>query len=196
MSKSIDSVSGELFDRLPGELFDSACRHNSTRPSTRLSGRRLYIAVRRLNMKTLQTWIAAMLMAVLPALSQAEEASLVDFTGSWQIDDQLSLSMDPILELQGVSWALRKAAGGFDATASIAQSTDRLSVTFDNFSGVQNQVLLFNGQPHQTVNPAGLPTTLRTTWTEGGTVLVATGLVEAEGQTATLTERRSLSPGG
>lgn len=133
------------------------------------------------------------ILLMLPGLSRAQE---VDFSGSWRLDEQLSLSMEPLLELQGVPWALRKAAGGFDAEATITQSSDRLSVTFDNFRGVQNQVLLFDGTPHQTVNPAGLPTTLTTSWADGGAVLVATGQVEAEGQSATLTERRSLSPRG
>ncbi|MCO4745896.1 MAG: hypothetical protein KC912_13970 [Proteobacteria bacterium] len=144
-------------------------------------------------MKTLQSWIVAVFLVMFPARSLAQPAPLVDFTGGWQLDHQLSLPMDPLLELQGVPWLLRKVSAGFDATASITQSSDRLSVTFDNFRGVHNQVLLFNGQPHLTVNPAGLPTTLSTTWTHDGTVLVATGPVDADGRTAVLTERRSLS---
>jgi hypothetical protein len=80
--------------------------------------------------------------------------------------------------------------------ATIIQSADRISVTFDNLRGVQEQVIIFDGQPHKTVNPAGLPTTLSTSREGDGSVLVATGPAESDGQTAILTERRSLSPRG
>ncbi len=137
-------------------------------------------------------WFAVLMLLLLPGLSLAQEA---DFSGSWRLDEQLSLSMESLLELQGVPWALRKMAGGFDVEALITQSADGMTVTFDNLRGLQRQELVFDGQPHQTVNPAGLPTTLSSTWAEGG-VLVATGPVEAEGRTATLTERRALSRRG
>jgi len=145
-------------------------------------------------MKGLTMWFMA--AALLPGLAWAQPTPQVDFSGSWALDEQLSLPMDPIFALQGVPWALRKIADGFDASAEITQSNERLTVTFSNFRGVQNQVLVFDGQPHATVNPAGLPTTMSTTWSDGGTVLVASGPVEAEGASATLTERRSLSPRG
>jgi hypothetical protein len=91
---------------------------------------------------------------------------------------------------------LRKTAEGMDAAASITQSGDRMTVTFDNLRGTHIQELVFDGQPHQTVNPAGMSTTFSTTWTDGGAVLVSSGPLDADGQPATLTERRSLSPRG
>ena len=134
----------------------------------------------------------SLLMAmVFSAVSWAQDAN---FSGSWVLNEQRSQSMDPIFTLQDIPWAQRKLASGLDAQATITQAEDRLTVTFINFIGTHNQVLVFNGQPHATVNPAGLPTTLATSWQ--GDVLVARGSLSSDGQAATLTERRSLSPDG
>ena len=127
-------------------------------------------------------------------LGAAAWAQDVDFSGSWTLNEQLSMSMDPIFALQGIPWAIQKVAAGFDAEAVIAQTDSQMTVTFDNFRGTHHQVLVFDGQPHTTVNPAGLPTTLSTRWQ--GDVLVAQGSVDIDGQRATLTERRTLSPDG
>ncbi|MFT4974713.1 MAG: hypothetical protein ACI8S6_000596 [Myxococcota bacterium] len=142
-------------------------------------------------MKVIRIWLVAVLLLLLPTLSHAQQAN---FTGRWVIDEQLSLSMDPVFAIQGISWAVRQAAKSFDTEANITQSADRITVTFDNFRGTHNQVLIFDGQPHQTVNPAGLATTFSTRW--DGEALVASGPVDVDGQAATLTERRSLSPRG
>lgn len=117
-----------------------------------------------------------------------------EFSGTWSLDRDASTSMDPVLSLQGVSWALRKAAANLDAESVITQDAAGMTVQFDNFRGKVDQRMVFDGQPHATVNPGGLPTTSSTSWE--GAVLVASGPVDADGVEATLTERRSLSADG
>ena len=125
------------------------------------------------------------------------EAPVVNFTGKWKLDPALSESMDPVFALQDVGWLARKAAATFDAEADITQTSDRLVVRFDNLLGKHEQDLYFDGRPHDTVNPAGMPTTFTTVWTAGGTALAASGLLQEEdGRTGQLSEYRTLSADG
>jgi hypothetical protein len=133
----------------------------------------------------------------LAPVAWAADAPAIDFTGHWVLDDSASQSMDPIFSLQGLSWVARKAAATLDNEAVIAQQGDRLVVTFDNITGEARQELFFDGQPHPTVNPAGMATTFTSSWADGGKALVAVGAVEADdGTTGTLTEYRTLSADG
>jgi len=127
-------------------------------------------------------------------LSAVTWAQSVNFSGSRVLNPQQSQSMDPIFELQGTSWAIRKAASGLDNQATITQTGDRVTVQFKNLTGTHDQILIFDGKPHQTVNPAGMSTTITASWQ--GAVLVARESVKVDGQKATLTERRSLSSDG
>lgn len=132
-----------------------------------------------------------------PRGSALADTPAVDFSGSWKLDRALSQSMDAVFALQDVSWLLRKAAATFDLEAEITQAPDRLVVRFDNLLGQHEQDLWFDGRPHETVNPAGMPTTFTTRWVGGGTALVATGVMrDDEGRTGLLTEHRTLSADG
>lgn len=130
-------------------------------------------------------------MASCPAFALAGSP---DFSGTWTLSTERSSPMDPILELQDVPWAVRVVAGDLDRNAVIRQQADRMTIHFDNWRGELEQVLLFDGQPHTTVNPAGLPTTFSTRWE--GEVLVSEGPADIEGEQALLRERRTLSADG
>lgn len=131
------------------------------------------------------------LFALLALLSPLAALS-ADFTGTWRLDDAASQSMDDVLALQDISWAKRKVAGYLDNNVVIVQSSDRMTVTFENVLGSHRQELVFSGQPHQTVNPAGLPTAFASRWV--GEELVCTGPTsDGEGLGGVITERRSLS---
>lgn len=137
------------------------------------------------------------LITVALTLTWSMPSLAVDFSGTWTLDASASGSMDPILELQGVSWAKRKLAERLDAKVIITQAGDRLTAVYDNTLGQQEQVLVFDGKPHQTVNPAGIATTFATTWHDGETRLVSSGpSTSDEGAVGTLTETRSLSSDG
>ena len=118
-------------------------------------------------------------------------AEAADLSGHWVLDAGASQPIDPILAAQGVSWAKRKAAEYLDTDCTIVQSGERLVLTFRGPLGTVTQTLVADGQPHATVNPAGLPTTWTTSWQ--GEALVSVGTTQAEGQQAALTERRTLS---
>ncbi|MFT5685685.1 MAG: hypothetical protein ACI8RZ_006639 [Myxococcota bacterium] len=122
-------------------------------------------------------------------------AVAADFTGTWSLDSEASQPMDAVLALQDLSWAKRKAANYLDNDVAIAQSGERMSVTFSNVLGAFEQVLVFNSQPHTTVNPAGMTAILTTRW--DGETLVSTGqTTDGEGHQGTVTERRSISSDG
>jgi len=141
--------------------------------------------------------LVALLLLASPALAgPPEPAPGVDFSGSWVLDDSLSQPMDPIFALQDLSWAVRKAAASFDSKATITQSADRLTVTFDNLLGEHRQELFFDGAPHTTVNPAGVPTTFSSAWADGVKLVASGSLKNEEGQEGTLTEVRTLSEDG
>ena len=57
-------------------------------------------------MKTLPCLLIVASLTLLPKLAWAQQ---VDFTGRWVLDEQLSQPMDPILELQGVPWPVRRS---------------------------------------------------------------------------------------
>jgi hypothetical protein len=136
--------------------------------------------------------LAVGLLALWPAT--ALSAAPPDFTGSWSIDDAASQPMDPVFEIQGLSWIQRKAAAGFDSTAEITQEPDRLIVRFDNILGKHRQELFFDGAPHATVNPAGIATTFTSKWSDDGVALLAAGTFQLDdGVSCTLSERRTLS---
>lgn len=138
-----------------------------------------------------------MVVSLSLSLSWTAPAFAVDFSGTWALDVNASGSMDPILELQGVSWARRKLAERLDARVRITQVGDRLTAVYDNVLGKQEQVLVFDGMPHETVNPAGIATTFSTSWRDGETRLVSSGpCTSDEGATSTLTETRTLSADG
>jgi len=139
----------------------------------------------------------ARLFAVTVALLAAAPALAADFSGRWLLDEAASGSMDPILDLQGVGWAQRKLAEGLDAKVTITQTAETLTATYENLAGDPTQVLHFDGKPHESVNPAGLPVTFSARWTQGDAVLVASGPATTEdGAAGTLTETRSLSADG
>jgi len=141
--------------------------------------------------------LITLLLLAAPALAEpSEPAPEVDFSGSWVLDERLSQPMDPIFALQDMSWAVRKAAASFDSKARISQSADRLTVTFDNLLGEQRQELFFDGAPHTTVNPAGVPTTFTSAWADGVRLVASGSLKSEEGQEGTLTEVRTLSEDG
>lgn len=118
-----------------------------------------------------------------------------DFSGHWLLDEDASGSMDTVLKLQEVSWAKRQLAETLDNEQRIVQSEAGLTVTFDNLLGDIEQRLVLDGQPHETVNPAGMKSVLSTRWE--GEALVASGpMTTDEGLTGTLTERRTLSADG
>lgn len=144
---------------------------------------------------TLFARAAALLVALWSTLALAGPRP--DFSGSWRIDDALSQPMEPIFVLQDLSWIQRKAAAGFDVEAEISQQPDRLIVRFDNLTGEHKQELFFDGQPHASVNPAGVATTFTTVWSAEGTTLVASGNFRLDdGTEGTLQERRTLSADG
>lgn len=118
-----------------------------------------------------------------------------DFSGHWLLDEGASDSMDAVLKLQDVSWALRQVVGGLDNDVQIAQTTEGMTLTFDNLAGDPVQRLRFDGQPHETVNPGGLATTFTCGW-EGEALLCAGPSETDEGVKGTVTERRTLSADG
>ena len=137
------------------------------------------------------------LAAVALSLTWSLSALAVDFSGTWTLDASASGSMNPILALQGVGWARRQRAERLDAKVSITQAGDRLTAVYDNATGQQKQVLVFDGRPHETVNPAGITTTFSTAWHDGETRLVSSGpSASDDGATGTLTETRTLSSDG
>ncbi|MCB9778926.1 MAG: hypothetical protein H6742_10215 [Alphaproteobacteria bacterium] len=138
-----------------------------------------------------------LLLALLFAGAFGLPAHAVDFSGRWSLDKAASGSMDPILELQGVAWAKRKLAEGLDAKVAITQTADRMTAAYDNAAGKQQQVLVFDGRPHSTVNPAGIETTFSTSWQDGENRLVSSGPASGQdGAAGTLTETRTLSADG
>lgn len=129
-------------------------------------------------------------MLVLQAFAQPP-----DLSGTWVLDAEASESMAPILAAQGVPWIARKVAEDLDTPHAIQQDATSLTITFDNLAGSHVQVLRFDGQPHTTVNPAGLATTFASSWSDGQ--LRSEGPVLDGGeQVATLVEVRTLTADG
>jgi len=122
-------------------------------------------------------------------------AAAADFSGAWAIDEAASQSMDPVLALQDVSWVKRKLAESMDHEQVAVQTDTGLTITYDNLVGPVVQELFFDGQPHASVNPAGLPTTFIAIWQDEA--LVATGPVtNDDGREGYLKEHRTLSADG
>lgn len=137
------------------------------------------------------------LLASLAGVAAASEPAPPDFSGRWSLDKAASGSMEPLLQLQDVSWLLRKLAAGLDSEVTIQQTATGMTLEFDNMLGRTTQRLIFDGQPHPTKNPAGGAATLTATWVEGGAALLTTGPVAVdEGQEGVLAERRRLSADG
>ena len=119
-----------------------------------------------------------------------------DFTGHWLLDEGLSDTMDALMTLQGVPWAMRKMAEGLDHEVHQRQQGDRLILVFDNALGDFRQELIFDGVRHETLNPAGRTTYFATQWSKDGQSLISSGPVDLDGEEGVLTERRSLDPSG
>ena len=138
--------------------------------------------------------LAILMTGLIPSSALAQRP---DFTGTWALDKAASDSMDPVFQLQGISWAKRKLGANLDAKQEISQHEDNLVIVFDNLVGNVTQKLYFDGVPRASVNPAGHDATFTSSWSQDGKFLVATGPVKThDGTTAITTERRSLSPDG
>lgn len=121
-------------------------------------------------------------------------ANQVDFSGSWELDSDASDSMDAIFNLQKISWLKKKFGAKLDAKSVIKQTSEGLSITFDNLAGKTTQHLYFDGKEHLTKNPAGHDARFSTTWSKDGKVLTSTGpSITKDGLNGTLTEVRTLS---
>ena len=132
---------------------------------------------------------------LLGLLLWVQAATAADLSGRWVLDAAASERVDAALLLMEVPWAKRKIAEYLDNDCTIQQSGDRLTLTFRNMLGTVEQQLVANGQPVQTVNPAGLPTSWVSAWE--GESLVSVGVARDEsGQEGELIERRALSADG
>ena len=143
--------------------------------------------------------LTALVLFVAAALCLPTNAAIAEpanFSGHWVIDEDASDSMDAILKLQDISWVLRKAAEGLDHEVTIKQEATQLTATFDNLLGNAVQVLVFDGKPHKTQNPAGGEVIWSTSWNDDQTTLISSGPTTTEGVSAILTEKRSLSADG
>lgn len=135
------------------------------------------------------------LVAILFAFLMPLRALGADFSGQWVLDAGASQKLDPIFDMQEVSWAKRKVAETLDSSFTIAQSADRMTITYSNVVGTFNQVLIFDNKPHATKNPAGRTVTLNTQWS--GEALVSTGETQVgESGSGVITAHRSLSGDG
>lgn len=138
-------------------------------------------------------WILTAMLAIAPSIAWADRP---DFSGHWVLDADASDPMDPVFQLQGAPWAMRKIAAGFDDEADIQQHADRLEVIFENLTGTHLQRLHFDSTPHATVNPAGMAMSFTTRWEDEERVLVASGQMTGKHVGTRLEERRSLSADG
>ncbi|KAL2167382.1 hypothetical protein VTG60DRAFT_1371 [Thermothelomyces hinnuleus] len=57
-------------------------------------------------------------------MSAPASSNIHNLNGSWVIDKKLSDSMDPILELQGIPWIVRKAVSWATISGTITQTKD------------------------------------------------------------------------
>jgi len=127
----------------------------------------------------------------------ATQVAPTDFSGHWLLDADASQRLDAVLEVQGVSRLKRKLAAGLDNDLELTQSTDKLVVVFDNILGRITQELYFDGRPHVTHNPARQEVTFTTNWADDHRTLISSGpLVDDDGATGTMSERRTLSADG
>ncbi|KAL2158314.1 hypothetical protein VTH06DRAFT_4635 [Thermothelomyces fergusii] len=62
-------------------------------------------------------------------MSAPASASIHDLNGSWVMDKKLSDSLDPILELQGIPWIIRKAVSWATITGTITQTKNEKGST-------------------------------------------------------------------
>ncbi|RKF83277.1 hypothetical protein GcM3_015022 [Golovinomyces cichoracearum] len=58
------------------------------------------------------------------------EVTIKDLSGKWVMDKNVSTPADPVLNTQGVSWALRKTIGMITLTLDVKQTVEADGVTF------------------------------------------------------------------
>jgi len=124
-------------------------------------------------MSWMLVWCAALSWAAAP------------LDGTWTLDAKASESVGPLLELQGVSWATRKAADAVVPVLKISVDGQTVTVVSTTPKGKTTEVFVADGTPHATASPDGAPATWTTRW--DGDALVSSRSVTVGDAPATLT---------
>ena len=111
--------------------------------------------------------------------------------GVWDLDQEASQSLDPVLVLQGASWLERKVAGRLDITQTIRAVEEGYVITLA--SSVYER--RFEALPDGVVRPYSAERinarSLKTTW-EGEVLVTETVLILGDGSIAHAREERRL----
>ncbi len=111
--------------------------------------------------------------------------------GVWDLDQDASESLEPVLVLQGANWLERRIAGRLDITQTIRVIPDGYAVSMA--SSVYERS--FQALPDGVVRPYSAPRmnarSLKTTW-QGDVLVTETVLILADGTLARAREERRL----
>ncbi len=131
---------------------------------------------------------------LLARLSLAHGAS-PRLDGVWDLDQDASQSLDPVLVLQGASWLERKIAGRLDITQTIRAYEEGYTITLASSVYTRS----FEALPDGVVRPYSAERinarSLKTSW-QGDVLVTETVLILDDGSMANAREeRRLLDPG-
>ena len=69
-------------------------------------------------------------------------ALAADFSGSWQLDQDASTDIGPLLRAQGIGWAEAKLADSIDITQHVTQSDSEIALTIESSFMTRHSVIV------------------------------------------------------
>lgn len=128
-------------------------------------------------------------------LGAALAAAPVDLSGTWQIDEDASESIEPLLQARGASWLERQAIKHITVQHVITQQGDRVEVNIRSTVYSRQDVHLADGVARVRESERGGDVTVTDRWDEAGLV-TESRMVLADGVPAVLTVRRTVVDDG
>lgn len=136
---------------------------------------------------------AAAFGVIVATVAGAAEPAHPDLSGTWDIDQVASDSIDALLAVQGASRLERSMAARAKVVQTIDHHGDVLDIIVDSGSRTGTEHLVLDGEPRPATTPKGEAIVVRAFWGDDGATVVSIAAVSLkDGRKGELEVRRRL----